>query len=124
MKTASEPAPESVRARLLQAALACFLADDYHKVTTRLIAAKAGANVSMIRYYFLGRPGHHAHGVRQPGHDADAVTGLMSSGSVVLLIEFLFLPGCFARTDNADFVLMPFQCMKLPTGFPQWFIQC
>ncbi len=30
-----------VRERLLTAALACFLADDYHHVSTRLIAEKA-----------------------------------------------------------------------------------
>ena len=41
---------EPVRTRLVRAALDCFLADDYHRVTTRLIAEKAGANVSMIRY--------------------------------------------------------------------------
>lgn len=31
---------DSVRARLLQAALDCFLADDYHQVSTRRIARK------------------------------------------------------------------------------------
>jgi AcrR family transcriptional regulator len=49
--------PEPLRARLLKAALDCFLADDYHRVTTRLIAEKAGANVSMIRYYFGSKEG-------------------------------------------------------------------
>ena len=40
----ADDATDSVRARLLQAALTSFLADDYHKVSTRLIADKAGAN--------------------------------------------------------------------------------
>ncbi len=46
-----------VRERLLKAALECFLADDYHRVTTRLVAEKAGANVPMIRYYFGNKEG-------------------------------------------------------------------
>ena len=46
-----------VRQRLLQAAKACFLADDYHDVGTRRIADLAGANVSMIRYYFGSKVG-------------------------------------------------------------------
>jgi AcrR family transcriptional regulator len=37
---------------LLKAALECFLADEYHKVSTRMIAEQADAKVSMIRYYF------------------------------------------------------------------------
>ena len=48
---------EPVRARLLKAALDCFLADDYHRVTTRQVAARAGVNVSMIRYYFANKAG-------------------------------------------------------------------
>lgn len=59
------PAEESVRARLIQAALDCFLADDYHPVTTRLIAEKAGANVSMIRYYFGNKEGLYEEMIRE-----------------------------------------------------------
>jgi AcrR family transcriptional regulator len=57
-----DPAP--VRDRLLKAALACFLADDYHRVTTRLIAEQAGANVSMIRYYFGSKEGLYEEMIR------------------------------------------------------------
>jgi AcrR family transcriptional regulator len=53
-----------VRARLLKAALDCFLADEYHKVTTRLIAEKAGANISMIRYYFGNKEGLYEEMIR------------------------------------------------------------
>lgn len=49
--------PDPVHTRLLKAALECFLADEYHNVTTRLIAKKAGANISMIRYYFGNKEG-------------------------------------------------------------------
>lgn len=55
---------EPVRARLLKAALDCFLADDYHRVTTRRIAARAGVNVSMIRYYFANKEGLYEEMIR------------------------------------------------------------
>jgi len=54
-----------VRTRLLDAALNCFLADEYHKVTTRLIAERAGANVSMIRYYFGNKEGLYEEMIRE-----------------------------------------------------------
>lgn len=56
---------DSVRTRLLKAALECFLADDYHHVTTRLIAEKANANVSMIRYYFGNKAGLYEEMIRE-----------------------------------------------------------
>lgn len=56
---------ESVRARLVKAALDCFLADDYHRVTTRLIAERASANVSMIRYYFGNKKGLYEEMIRE-----------------------------------------------------------
>lgn len=57
MFSTPEFAPDPVRERLLKAALGSFLSDDYHKVTTRLIAEKADANISMIRYYFGNKEG-------------------------------------------------------------------
>ena len=56
--------PDPVRARLLKAALDCFLADEYHKVTTRLIAERADANVSMIWYYFGNKEGLYEEMIR------------------------------------------------------------
>lgn len=56
--------PDPVRARLLKAALDCFLADEYNKVTTRLIADRAAANVSMIRYYFGNKQGLYEEMIR------------------------------------------------------------
>ncbi|HET7833132.1 MAG TPA: TetR/AcrR family transcriptional regulator [Gallionella sp.] len=64
MNTVSESALPVVRDRLLQAALECFLADEYQKVTTRRIAEKAGANVSMIRYYFGNKDGLYEEMIR------------------------------------------------------------
>lgn len=56
---------EPVRTRLVKAALDCFLADDYHRVTTRLIAEKANTNVSMIRYYFGNKEGLYEEMIRE-----------------------------------------------------------
>lgn len=54
-----------VRQRLISAALERFLADDYHRVTTRQIAEQAGANVSMIRYYFGSKEGLYEEMIRE-----------------------------------------------------------
>lgn len=55
----------SVRQRLVDAARQTFLSDDYHKVSTRLIADQAGANVSMIRYYFGNKEGLYEEMIRE-----------------------------------------------------------
>ncbi|HEY8096384.1 MAG TPA: TetR/AcrR family transcriptional regulator [Methylobacter sp.] len=55
---------DPIRERLLKAALDSFLSDDYHKVTTRLIAEKADANISMIRYYFGNKEGLYEEMIR------------------------------------------------------------
>ncbi len=51
--------------RLLTAAMTCFLRDDYHRVTTRQIAAEADTNISMIRYYFGNKEGLYEEMIRQ-----------------------------------------------------------
>lgn len=69
-KPASSPNPAEashqppVRDRLLGAARTCFLADDYHVVSTRQIAEQARANVSMIRYYFGSKEGLYEEMIR------------------------------------------------------------
>ncbi|HEY8034463.1 MAG TPA: TetR/AcrR family transcriptional regulator [Methylobacter sp.] len=64
MFSTPEFTPDPVRERLLKAALDSFLSDDYHKVTTRLIAEKADANISMIRYYFGNKEGLYEEMIR------------------------------------------------------------
>jgi AcrR family transcriptional regulator len=64
MISTPEVALDPVRERLLKAALDSFLSDDYHKVTTRLIAARAGTNISMIRYYFGNKEGLYEEMIR------------------------------------------------------------
>ena len=55
---------KSVQQRLLNAAMHCFLDDDYHRVTTRQIATTANTNVSMIRYYFGNKEGLYEEMIR------------------------------------------------------------
>lgn len=91
MGVSIQPPPDPVRARLLKAALDCFLADEYHKVTTRLIAERAGANVSMIRYYFGNKEGLYEEMIRDTLSPLlDVLDGPMLS-SVEGLGEFLRL---------------------------------
>lgn len=55
---------KGVQQRLIDAAMQCFLNDDYHHVTTRQIAAAADTNVSMIRYYFGNKEGLYEEMIR------------------------------------------------------------
>ncbi len=64
MNVAPNQPQDPVYARLLKAAQECFLADEYHKVTTRLIGEKANTNVSMIRYYFGNKEGLYEEMIR------------------------------------------------------------
>lgn len=50
-------ASDDVREVLLGAARSLFLRYGYRAVSSRQIAAAAGANTAMIRYYFGGKPG-------------------------------------------------------------------
>jgi len=61
MKTNSD---NKVQQRLIDAAMQCFLDDEYHRVTTRQIAAVADTNVSMIRYYFGNKEGLYEEMIR------------------------------------------------------------
>jgi AcrR family transcriptional regulator len=60
----NEADKKRVQQRLIAAAMQCFLDDDYHRVTTRQIAAAAKTNVSMIRYYFGNKEGLYEEMIR------------------------------------------------------------
>lgn len=94
-------AADSLRARLFKAALDCFLADDYHRVTTRLIAERTGANVSMTgadlagasfdMQMFVGCRGRErtlsewTSLIRDGGMALEEVVRLRSLGSILVL---------------------------------------
>lgn len=57
-KTVGRPRGEQdTRAQLIKAALSLFSQQGYQQVTTRQIAACAGVNTAMIRYYFVDKAG-------------------------------------------------------------------
>lgn len=82
MSSNSNETTESVRARLLKASLDCFLSDDYHKVSTRLIAEKAETNAAMIRYYFGNKEGLYEEMIKEKlGALLDALDGQILSST-------------------------------------------
>jgi AcrR family transcriptional regulator len=122
MNDTSEQFSEPVRRRLLDAALECFLADDYHRVTTRLIAEKAGANISMIRYYFCSKEGLYEEMIRETlGALLDVLDGPMLS-SVNGFTDFLRL---YYETMSAhpEFPRLIIKVLALNQGPGRQFIQ-
>lgn len=49
--------PSTARSQLIEAAKQLFTALHYDKVSTRMVAEKAGVNAAMIRYYFSNKQG-------------------------------------------------------------------
>jgi len=104
MTSLPEPVSDPVRERLLKAALDSFLADDYHKVTTRMIADKADANISMIRYYFGNKEGLYEEMIR------DTMAPLLD-----------VLDGRMLHSVNGfeDFLLLYYETMSKRPEFPK-----
>ncbi len=95
---------QTTRARLLKAALDCFLADDYHRVTTRRIAEQAGANVSMIRYYFGNKEGLYEEMIRD------------TLGPLLEVLDGALL---HAPTGFADYLQLYYDTMSERPEFPR-----
>jgi len=96
--------PATVRGRLVKAALDCFLADDYHRVTTRLIAEKAGANISMIRYYFGNKEGLYEEMIRE---------------TLKPMLDVLDGPMLASVTGFTDFLRLYYDTMTAQPEFPR-----
>ena len=94
----------TVRARLVRAALDCFLADDYHRVTTRLIADRAGANASMISYYFGNKEGLYEEMIRE---------------TLNPMLEVLDGPMLASVAGFADFLRLYYDTMTARPEFPK-----
>lgn len=122
MRIAQNKTPDTIRARLLKAALECFLADEYHKVTTRLIAERAGANVSMIRYYFGNKEGLYEEMIRDTlGALLDVLDGPMLS-SAEGFTEFLRLY-YDTMVERPEFPKLILKVLALNQGPGRRFIQ-
>lgn len=113
---------EPIRARLLKAALDCFLADDYHLVTTRLIAERAGANASMIRYYFGNKEGLYEEMIRENLNPMLAALDGPMLASVAGFTDFLHLY-YDAMTDRPEFPKLILKVLALNHGPGRRFIQ-
>ncbi len=115
-------ATESLRSRLIKAALDCFLADDYHNVSTRRIAESAGANVSMIRYYFGSKEGLYEEMIRESLNPLLAVLDGPLLTSTEGFAEFL---GLYYRTMSArpEFPKLILKVLALHHGPGRRFIQ-
>ena len=100
----ASPHKQPIRERLLKAALDCFLADEYHRVTTRLIADKADANVSMIRYYFGNKEGLYEEMIRE---------------TLNPLLEVLDGPMLDEVKGFSDFLQLYYDTMSLRPEFPR-----
>ena len=59
MQHPGRPQSGSLDARqaLIEAAKRCFTENDYHKVTTRMLASEAKVSAALIRYYFINKEG-------------------------------------------------------------------
>lgn len=117
-----EAVADPVRERLLKAALASFLSDDYHKVTTRLIAEKAEANISMIRYYFGSKEGLYEEMIR------DTMTPLLNvlDGQMLDSVDgFKDFFNLYYRTmsKNPEFPKLILKVLALNQGPGRRFIQ-
>jgi AcrR family transcriptional regulator len=113
---------EPVRTRLVRAALDCFLADDYHRVTTRLIAERAGANASMIRYYFGNKEGLYEEMIRETLNPMLAVLDGPMLASVAGFTDFLRLY-YDAMTARPEFPKLILKVLALNHGPGRRFIQ-
>lgn len=95
---------EPLRSRLIKAALDCFLTDEYHNVTTRRIAESAGANVSMIRYYFGSKEGLYEEMIRE---------------TLSPLLDVLDGPLLTSRVGFAEFLALYYRTMSARPEFPK-----
>ena len=111
-----------VRERLLDAAKACFLADDYHAVSTRRIADLAQANVSMIRYYFGSKEGLYEEMIR---HTLGPLLDVLDGEMLTTLEGFTEYMRLYYRTMLAtpEFPKLILKVLALRSGPGRRFIQ-
>lgn len=117
----ADPHTASVQERLLAAAMECFLSDDYHKVSTRQIAAAADTNISMIRYYFGSKEGLYEEMIR---HTLQPLLDVLGSSLLSSRGGFGEYFGIYYRTmqDNPRFPALILKVLALRQGPGKRFI--
>lgn len=123
MTNSSEPSKHnSVHSRLITAAKTCFLADDYHQVSTRRIADLAGVNVSMIRYYFGSKEGLYEEMIR---HTLNPMLEVLDSNMLASLDGFTAYLRLYYQTmlSQPEFPKLILKVLALRRGPGRRFIQ-
>lgn len=112
----------SVPERLLAAAKACFLADDYHQVSTRRIADVAQVNVSMIRYYFGSKEGLYEDMIR---HTLNPLLDVLDGQTLSSLDGFTAYLRLYYQTMRAspEFPVLILKVLALKHGPGRRFVQ-
>ena len=122
MQNTPEARSDPIRQRLLQAAKTCFLANDYNDVSTRRIADLAGANLSMIRYYFGSKGGLFEEMIRDTLQPLlDVLDGDMLATTAGFADDFRL----YSRTmlANPEFPKLILKVLALRAGPGRRFIQ-
>ncbi len=74
------PGRPDTRAAILDAARARFLAEGYHAVSLRSIAADAGVDFALISYYFGSKKGLFGAALALPANPAEILARLLDEG--------------------------------------------
>ncbi len=111
----------SVRERLIKAALHGFLNDDYHRVSTRQLAAEAGTSIAMIRYYFGSKEGLYEEMIR---HTLQPLIDVLDSDLLAGADGFADYFHLYYRTlqDNPRFPALVLKVLALRQGPGRRFI--
>ncbi len=120
--TNPSPIELPVQQRLLDAARQCFLADEYHQVSTRTIAEQADANVAMIRYYFGNKEGLYEEMIRttlEPLLEVLDGTMLNSAGGLKDYLELYYR----TMSTQPEFPKLILKVLALNQGPGRRFIQ-
>jgi AcrR family transcriptional regulator len=101
--------------------MTCFLRDDYHRVTTRQIAAEADTNISMIRYYFGNKEGLYEEMIR---HTLQPLLDVLESSLLNTTQGFTEYFQIYYRTlrDNPRFPALILKVLALSHGPGKRFI--
>jgi TetR/AcrR family transcriptional regulator len=107
---------EDVRNKLLSTARDLFFRYGYRSVSSRQIAAAAGANVAMIRYYFGGKPGLYREICNSVIEPVRARIDAMSAGTMSVELGMLTSAAIRMWASNPWLIGLILREVLLPDG--------
>jgi TetR/AcrR family transcriptional regulator len=107
---------EDVRNKLLNSAQDLFFRYGYRSVSSRQIAAAAGANVAMIRYYFGGKPGLYREICNAVIEPVRARIDAMSAGTTSVELGMLTSTAIRMWASNSWLIGLILREVLLPDG--------